>query len=109
VKTLSSKIVKTRKQHQCFYCIRNFPKKTKMMSCTFVDNGKISTNYQCKTCQELFKTVNYSSMFFGYYGEVFQGCVFEALRELDVSTPEELLIVLEKQQRNKNETFSIKN
>lgn len=48
---ISSKTVKTRKEHTCFGCRRKMPKGSKLERITSVDGGDISTNYWCNVCQ----------------------------------------------------------
>ncbi len=49
MRTISTKEVKTRKEHRCVGCNREFPKGTKMKVHTFDYDG-IDTDYWCKTC-----------------------------------------------------------
>jgi len=107
MKVLSYKIVKTRKQHQCFSCLRYFPEKTEMTSCTFIADGSIWTKYQCEDCHELFDEDG--GLFKDEDGGFVEGCVNEKLHDFGVSTPEELLIMLKKETGEKNATFSSKN
>lgn len=45
------KVVKTRKNHVCFGCGREFPKGTKMEVSNTVDGNTIWTCYLCNSCQ----------------------------------------------------------
>ncbi len=49
---ISSKRVKTRKEHYCFGCGKVFPKGTEMESHTDADGGSIYTTYLCDKCIE---------------------------------------------------------
>jgi len=49
---ISRKIVKTRKQHQCFLCLRNFKKGTNMELAVYTDENGYNI-YTCLTCIEI--------------------------------------------------------
>lgn len=51
---ISSKMVLTRKNRECFTCCRDFPKGSKMLASTNVDEGQIYTLYVCETCDALY-------------------------------------------------------
>jgi len=94
MKTLSDKIVKTRKPHICFACGRKFPAGTKMTR-QVNDYDGIQSVYSCLTCQELMD--NYSEYFYDYVEYMYlEGCVRECYECQDI-TPEQLL---EKLQNN---------
>lgn len=52
---VSSKIVKTRKDHCCFGCGRKFPAWTFMQKDFVVDYRDAFTTYLCETCQKICK------------------------------------------------------
>jgi len=81
------KIVKTRKKHQCFACLRFFEKGTEMECCTFKDDD-IYTVYTCEMCQELLS--EFKDAFVDNDDRFPEGCVHETLSEYDCETPEEL-------------------
>jgi hypothetical protein len=49
--TLESKIVVTRKEHQCWGCARKIPKGLKMRVLKLAEDGKVVSSYWCETCQ----------------------------------------------------------
>lgn len=49
---ISSKTVKTRKEHHCFGCGRKMPKGTEMEAITFTDGGIIDTERWCNVCMD---------------------------------------------------------
>ena len=51
---ISSKKVKTRKEHICVGCNRKFPKKSKLTVNKFADYGEISSAYWCNVCIKYF-------------------------------------------------------
>lgn len=51
MKYLKNKIVRTRKEHQCWGCAIEYPKGTIMRVCVDTES-KIENVYWCKTCQE---------------------------------------------------------
>jgi len=54
---LLSKIVKTRKTHNCWGCMRKFDKGEEMLLVTGVDGGFINSVHWCKVCQEFSDTL----------------------------------------------------
>ena len=48
---LSSKMVKTRKEHICFGCGRKFSKGVNMTRNNVADNGTVFTTYLCQSCE----------------------------------------------------------
>ncbi len=52
--SLSHKLVKTRKAHQCFSCFRLFPAGSELYKWTSVYEGSICSGYTCHTCNEIF-------------------------------------------------------
>lgn len=57
-KVIGQKIVKTRKDHVCFGCGRNFPSGTSMERSCVID-GSLWTCYLCPTCQEITSLMKY--------------------------------------------------
>lgn len=55
---IGQKTVKTRKDHVCFGCGRNFPKGSLMERSCVVDNG-LWTCYLCSTCQKISASLKY--------------------------------------------------
>jgi hypothetical protein len=49
---LSSKLVKTKREHICFGCGRKFDKDTNMIRSSFADNGTAFTTYLCQSCEK---------------------------------------------------------
>ena len=54
---ISSKKVKTRKDHNCWGCTRKFPAGTEMQATACVDEGTVTTAYWCKECEEFMDTL----------------------------------------------------
>ena len=81
--SLKSVIVKTKKQHQCFSCLRIFPSNTKMNYSAGIYEGDFSAGYSCMTCVDIMNRCEHESE--GYS----EGFVREML-EKD-QTPEQLL------------------
>jgi len=69
---LTNKKVNTRKQHVCHGCATLYPPKTEMRYVTSKDGGEISSDYWCKTCDEVIvKTYDYVDLENGIgFGEV---------------------------------------
>ena len=87
---LKNKVVKTKKQHECFSCLRVFPTGTKMNYQAGVHDGDFSTCYSCMTCVEIMNASEY------YDDEGFgEGYVDELLNK--GQTPEEYLNELKKE------------
>lgn len=55
---IGQKTVKTRKDHVCFGCGRNFPKGSLMERSCVVDNG-LWTCYLCPTCKKISASLKY--------------------------------------------------
>ena len=55
---IGQKTVKTRKDHVCFGCGRNFPKGTLMERSCVIDNG-LWTSYLCPTCKKISASLEY--------------------------------------------------
>ena len=55
---IGQKTVKTRKDHVCFGCGRNFPKGSLMERSCVVDNG-LRTCYLCSACQKVSASLKY--------------------------------------------------
>ena len=51
--TLSSKIVKIRKEHQCYSCYRKFPIGTQMNYWAGLYEGTFNACYSCLTCVQV--------------------------------------------------------
>ena len=49
---LSQKIVKTRKEHQCWGCIEKIPVGTECDRTVTVDMGKAFSSYLCQNCMD---------------------------------------------------------
>ena len=64
---IGQKTVKTRKDHVCFGCGRNFSKGTLMERSCVVDNG-LWTCYLCPTCKKISASLKYRDEF--YFGEL---------------------------------------
>lgn len=90
---ISSKIVKIRKDRECFTCCRSFLKGSKMLASTNTSEGSIYTLYVCTTCKDLYSE----------FPARFEGSEWlmesEGIRDclLASQTPEELLSELRKQ------------
>ena len=56
--TLKSKSVIIRKEHQCFSCLRKFPKGTKMAYWVGIYEGDFCASYSCMTCVEIMNSTN---------------------------------------------------
>ena len=85
---LSSKIVTTRKPHECVACTRIIPKGRSMIRSTVKDGGELYTNYECSACNALI------SMGIGVCPDDHTydyGCMIEECEAWGVDTPEELL------------------
>lgn len=63
---ISSKIVKTRKDHYCFGCARKILKGNKMQRVKSVDMGSVSTAYWCDVCQKYWNKYMYYDDEIGY-------------------------------------------
>ena len=86
---LQDKDVVTRKEHQCFACLRTFPKGTKMNVRVVVDDY-IGRLYSCDTCKKLMKLE--PDALGDVYDGFQEGCVAEVVAEDDsFKTPEDYL------------------
>ena len=83
--TLQEKFVVTKKEHQCLFCTRTFPPKTRMHYWCGIYDGDFSSNYTCETCEALTPYIDDH-----HDGYVF-GCVVEICLDCNVDTPEDLL------------------
>ena len=54
---ISSKKVKTRKEHRCWGCMRKFPAGVEMQAVTSADAGTVSTSYWCADCENFLDTL----------------------------------------------------
>lgn len=89
---LFDKEVKIRKPHVCFACGRRFEPPAQMRRQTHTYDG-LQTVYSCNTCNELMN--KFRSLFYDECEMIYpEFCVYEALRDNDVYTPEELLVKL---------------
>lgn len=60
---IGQKTVKTRKDHVCFGCGRNFSKGTSMERSCVIDNDGIWTCFLCPTCQKISASLKYGDEF----------------------------------------------
>ena len=68
---VAEKIVKTRKPHDCWGCMKPIPISTKTQTVTSVDGGKMATVYWCEKCVEFMGTLDGYEMQDGFeYGEL---------------------------------------
>jgi hypothetical protein len=97
---LEQKIVKTRKEHECFACTRSFAKDSKMELQVLTDCSGIWSVYVFETCQVLLKK----------FGDLFEfdgcfpyACVNEGMSyvEFKSETPEDFLKELIEQKEEK--------
>ena len=58
IEVIGRRTVRTRKDHVCFGCGRNFPKGTSM-ECSFVVDDRPWTCYLCATCQKISASLKY--------------------------------------------------
>jgi len=50
-----AKIVKTRKPHRCYGCLRRFPAGAQLNRVTGTDGGQAWSAYWCKVCDTIFQ------------------------------------------------------
>lgn len=55
VDILKDKIVKTRKEHNCYGCDRSFPKCSELLNVISVTDGVIHSSYYCEVCQSFLR------------------------------------------------------
>ena len=55
---LTTKIVKIRKSHNCWGCMRKFDKGEEMQYIVAVDDGEFNSVYWCEECQEFIRTLS---------------------------------------------------
>jgi len=84
----SAKEVITRKDHQCFSCLRKFEAPCPMVKWSGVYEGEWNSGYTCLTCEEIHQKITED-----FNDGIPEGFVNECL-ERD-QTPEEYLIDLE--------------
>lgn len=84
---LQDKLVKTRKEHYCFSCLRRFPIGTDMWYWSGIYEGDFNSSYTCKTCKEIMSLDKENNVFE-------EGYVDNWLNK--GQTPEELLLELKK-------------
>jgi len=67
---IKNKIVKTKKHHECFSCLRNFPPGTKMNYWVGKYEGDFCTSYSCLTCVDIMNNHSGGEISFpeGYVG-----------------------------------------
>jgi len=58
LRLIASNEVKTRKEHYCWGCGREFPKGIEMKTTTCEDLGEIKTVYWCETCALFYTELN---------------------------------------------------
>jgi hypothetical protein len=87
MREISRKMVKTRKPHQCFGCLRNIEKGERMEAVT-VEDGTTYTYYTCKTCTQLLS--EFAEDFRNTDDLFEEGCIKIAMSEECLKTPEEL-------------------
>lgn len=68
--TLSSKNVKTKKEHTCYSCGRPFPKGTKMNYWAGLYEGDFCAVYSCMTCVEIMNMSDETAFPEGYVYEI---------------------------------------
>ena len=61
---LSSKVVKTRKPHRCYGCLRLFPSRRKLTYTVCADAGEIVDGYICVPCNKEYHREGWRD---GYY------------------------------------------
>ena len=83
---LTDKPVLTRKEHQCFGCLRVFPAGSRMQYWSGVFDGDFGAGYSCDTCNQFMKLGIGEDNYDGLFRE---GFVREMLRK--DQTPEQLL------------------
>ena len=62
---IGQKTVKTRKDHMCFGCGRNFPKGTLMERSCVIDSDGIWTCFLCPTCKKISASLKGDEFGFG--------------------------------------------
>ncbi len=82
--TLKYKLVKTRKRHLCFSCLRRFEPNVKMYYWFCVYSGQSNSGYTCKMCHEIINLLHVPGD-----EDIIEGYVKEMLNEGE--TPETLL------------------
>ena len=84
---IRTKMVKTRKQHYCHFCLRTFPAGTIMQVGTSRDDESIYDAYCCQDCQRIVDDFSDDLIDDGFY---YEGCVNYFLREIGFNgTPAE--------------------
>ncbi len=74
------RLVKIRKDRQCFACLEIFPKGTEMIMGVYKDEY-IYNLYKCQECKELM--IEHTSEIADYDGIFWEGCVAEWKREAE--------------------------
>lgn len=67
---IKSKMVKTRKEHVCFFCAKKYPKNTRMILSSYTDNGTVYSTYCCKVCDE-YMMLHFESGDESGFGEIY--------------------------------------
>lgn len=80
---LKHKVVTTKKSHECFFCRRKFPPKTRMTYVVASFSGDLHATYGCETCEGIINIMDTDSDEYDY------GYVEEMLKI--GQTPEQLL------------------
>lgn len=75
--TLTDKVVKTRKSHQCFGCGKIYEKGSKMRYNTYAFEGTVDSSYWCETCDYIIS--NYYD-----YWDLQDGIQFASVWENDI-------------------------
>ena len=87
---LSEKTVTTRKTHRCFACGRLFHIGSKMTYQANITDNEFSSIYACETCTSLM--IKKRDVLYDDFNDIYhEGCVSEALQDIDYNTPEEWL------------------
>ena len=76
-KILNQEIVKTRADHICYGCGRNFPKNTQMNSMSCSINGSVDRKYLCESCQNVVKMKNITIDKFWYGDLLLEALAYE--------------------------------
>ena len=67
IEQISSNIVKTRKAHNCWGCMRTFPPKTEMEVVVSKSYGELTRCYWCSDCQEFLKKIPHIEKVDGFF------------------------------------------
>ena len=86
---LSNSLVKTRKPHQCFGCLREMPKGTRMDRSAYAHDGSVYSVYICIPCFRIL--AKYRGVVSDSDGTISEGIIWDAMSHFNVTSPEELL------------------